>query len=191
MDNKNFIEYFNDLYDESTSLAFTDGTQIYNKLKKEYITHKKGYFIYGPSGIGKTFYINKQKEKNWIDGDILWSATKAFPSGDWWNLSGDEIDAIEMRADIITEQAKKQGFWIIGASSVNVIPDAIVIPDFETHLKYIQHRENNNYDGGIKSDDLEKIKRKREYYSRFQKNGVPIFKSVEEAVHYIENQMDN
>jgi len=71
-----------------------------------------------------------------------------------------------------------------------MIPDAIVIPDFKTHLKYIQHRENNNYDGGIKSDDLEKIKRNREYYSRFQKDGVPIFKSVDEAVYYIENQMD-
>ena len=190
MKNNKFIKYFDNLYNESTPLVFTDGTDIYNDLKKKYITHKKGYFIYGPSGVGKTYFINNQKEKHWIDGDILWSATKAFPNGDWWNLSGDEIDAIERRADIITEQAKKLGFWIIGASSVNMIPDAIVIPDFKTHLKYIQHRENNNYDGGIKSDDLEKIKRNREYYSRFQKDGIPIFKSVDEAVYYIENQMD-
>lgn len=190
MENNKFIKYFDNLYNESTPLVFTDGTDIYNDLKKEYITHKKGYFIYGPSGVGKTFFINNQKEKNWIDGDILWSATKAFPNSDWWNLSGNEIDAIERRADIITEQAKKLGFWIIGASSVNMIPDAIVIPDFETHLKYIQYRENNNYDGGIKSNDLEKIKRNREYYSRFKKVGVPIFKSVDEAVYYIENQMD-
>lgn len=190
MVNNKIINYFDNLYNESTPLVFTNGTDIYNDLKKEYITHKKGYFIYGPSGVGKTYFINSQKEKNWIDGDILWSATKAFPSGDWWNLSGDEIDAIERRADVITEQAKKLGFWIIGASSVNVVPDAIVIPDFEKHLEYIKHRENHNYDGGIKSDDLEKIKRNREYYSRFQKNGVPIFKSVDEAVSYIESQMD-
>ena len=190
MENNKFIKYFNNLYDESIPLVFTDGTDIYNDLKKEYITHKNGYFIYGPSGVGKTYFINNQKEKNWIDGDILWSAAKAFPDGDWWNLSGDEIDTIERRADVITEQAKRLGFWIIGASSVNMIPDAIVIPDFETHLKYIQHRENNNYDGGIKSDDLEKIKRNREYYSWFQKDGIPIFKSVDEAVYYIENQMD-
>lgn len=191
MENNKPAKYFNNLYNESTPLIFTDGTEIYNELKKEYITHKKGYFIYGPSGVGKTYFINNQKVKNWIDGDILWSAAKAFPDGEWWNLSGDEIDAIERRADVITEQAKKLGFWIIGASSVNMIPDAIVIPDFETHLKYIQYRENNNYDGGIKSDDLDKIKRNREYYSRFQKDGVPIFKSVDEAVDYIENQMDN
>lgn len=184
------MNYFDNLYNEETPLVFTDGTKIYDELKKEYKTHKKGYFIYGPSGIGKTYFINNQKEKNWIDGDVLWSATHALPSGDWWNLSGDEIDTIERRADVITEQAKKLGFWIIGASSVNIIPDAIVIPDLETHLKYIKYREENNYDGGMTSEDLEKIKRTREYYSRFQKDDVKIFKSIDEAVYYIENQMD-
>ena len=188
---KDIKYYYNDLLDNTTPIVFSDGTDIYNELKKEYITHEKGYFIYGPSGVGKTYFINNQKEKNWIDGDILWEATKAFPKGEWWNLSGEEIDSIERRADIITEQAKKLGFWIIGASSVNMIPDAIVMPDLETHLNYIKYRETHNYDGGIKSDNLEKIKRIRKYYSRFKENGVPIFKSVDEAVYYIENQKDN
>ena len=191
MKDKNLKLYYDDLYSEETPLIFSDGTSTYNALKKEYITHNKGYFIYGPSGVGKTYFINNQKVKNWIDGDILWEATKAFPNGDWWNWSGEEIDTIERRADVITEQAKKQGFWIIGASCVNIIPDAIVIPEFETHLKYIKHRETHNYDGGIKSDDIDKIKQNREYFSRFAKDGVPIFKSVDEAVYYIENQKDN
>ena len=191
MDNKNFESYYEDLYSEDTPLVFSDGTNTYNELKKEYVTHNKGYFIYGPSGVGKTYFINNQKLKNWIDGDVLWAATKAFPNGDWWNWSGEEIDVIERRADVITEQAKKQGFWIIGASCVNIIPDAIVIPDFDTHLKYIKNRETHNYDGGITSEDLDKIKRNREYFSRFAKDGVPIFKSVDEAVYYIENQKDN
>lgn len=186
-----FKKYFDDLYDENIPLVFTDGTNIYNDLKKEYVTHNKGYFIYGPSGVGKTYFINNQEVKNWIDGDILWSHAHAFPDSDWWNLPGEEIDMIERRADVITEQAKKLGFWIIGASSVNVVPDAIVIPDFDTHLSYIKYRENNNYDGGIKSDDLDRIKNTREYYSRFSRDGVPIFKSVSEAVYYIENQKDN
>lgn len=191
MDNKDIKLYYEDLYTEDTPLVFSDGTSIYNKLKQEYITHDKGYFIYGPSGVGKTYFINNQKEKNWIDGDILWGATKAFPKEDWWNFSGDKIDEVERRADVITEQAKRQGFWIIGASCVNIIPDAIVIPDFETHLEYIKYRENHNYDGGIKSDDLEKIKKNREYFSRFSKDGVPIFKSVSEAAYYLENKKDN
>ena len=191
MENNEFKKYFDDLYDREVPLVFTDGTNVYNDLKKEYVTHDKGYFIYGPSGVGKTYFINNQKVKNWIDGDILWSKAHAFPDGDWWNLSGEEIDMIERRADVITEQAKNLGFWIIGASSVNVVPDAIVIPDFDTHLRYIRNRENNNYDGGIKSDDLDRIKNTREYYSRFSRDGVPIFESVDEAVYYIENQKDS
>ena len=181
----------NNLLNQNTPVIFTDGSNVYNKLKQEYITHEKGLFIYGPSGVGKTYFISNQKEKNWIDGDVLWSEAKAFPKGDWWNLSGDEIDTIERRADVITEQAKALGFWIIGASSVNMVPDAIVIPDFETHLKYIQYRENHNYDGGIKSDDIEKIKWNREYFSRFKKDGVPIFTSVDDAASYLQKKLDN
>lgn len=191
MKNDNYIKLFNNLYTEDTPLVFTDGTKIYEELKKEYKTHDKGYFIYGPSGVGKTYFINNQKIKNWIDGDVIWSSTHALPDGDWWNLSIDEMDAIERRCDVITEQAKKQGFWIIGASCVNIIPDAIVIPELETHIKYLKIRENNNYDGGMTSKDIEKIKKTREYYSRFKESGVPIFTSVDEAVHYIENQNDN
>ncbi len=177
----------NELLDQNTPIVFTDGSSVYNKLKQKYITHKKGLFIYGPSGVGKTYYIKHQQKNNWIDGDVLWAACNAFPKGDWWNLSGEEIDTIERRADVITEQAKKLGFWIIGASSVNIVPDAIVIPDFDTHFKYIKYREEHNYDGGIKSDDIEKIKRNRKYFSRFKENGVPIFTSVDEAVLYLQN----
>lgn len=184
-----FLE--NELLEQNTPIVFADGSGVYNELKQKYITHKKGLFIYGPSGVGKTYYIKPQKENNWIDGDVLWEACNAFPKGDWWNLSGEEIDIIGRRADVITEQAKKLGFWIIGASSVNMIPDAIVIPDFDTHFKYIKYREEHNYDDGIKSDDIEKIKRNREYFSRFKKDGVPIFTSVDDAVLYLQNQMGN
>lgn len=180
-------KYFENLYDANVPLVFSDCTEIFNELKKEYKIQEKGYFIYGPSGVGKTYFIKSQVVENWIDGDVLWSATKAFPNGDWWNWSGKEIDEIEKRADVITEQVKRLGFRIIGASSVNFVPDAIVMPDFETHLKYIQYRETHQYDGGMKSDDLEKIKRNREYFLRFQKAGVPIFKRVQ----YLENQENN
>lgn len=178
------------LLDQDTPVIFTDGSNVFDEFNKEYITHKKGLFIYGPSGIGKTYYVQHQKEKNWVDGDVLWNACNAFPNGDWWNLDSEEIASIERRADIITEQAKKLGFWIIGASSVNIIPDAIVIPDFDTHLQYIRYREEHQYDGGSTSEDIENIKINREYYSRFQKDGVPIFKSVEEAVSFLESQQE-
>ncbi len=184
-------DFLNDnLLDKNTPIIFSDGSTVWNELKQRYITHKKGLFIYGPSGIGKTYYVKHQKENNWIDGDVLWESCNAFPKGDWWNWSEEEIDSIERKADVITEQAKKLGFWVIGASSVNMIPDAIVIPDFDTHLKYIKHREEHNYDGGMKSDDIEKIKRNREYFSRFKEKGVPIFPSVDDAVLYLQNKLD-
>lgn len=175
------------LYSEETPLVFTDGTEIYNELKKEYKTHKKGFFIYAPSGSGKTHYINHQKEMNWIDGDVLWNKAHAFPNDDWWTRSGEEMDTIERRADVITEQAKKQGFWIMGASCVNIYPDAIVILPLKKHLDYIKYRETHNYDGGITSESIDRIKHCRKHFKRFSKYGVPVFKSIEEAVNYLSN----
>lgn len=175
----------NTLYSEETPLTFTDGTSIYNELKKEYKTHKKGFFIYAPSGSGKTFFIKNQKEKDWIDGDVLWNKTHAFPCDDWWNRPGIEIDTIERRADVITEQAKKLGFWILGASCVDIYPDAIVILPLKKHLEYIKYRETHNYDGGLTSESIEKIKNNRKHFKRFSKFGVPVFKSIEEAVNYL------
>lgn len=63
--------YYENLYSEETPLVFSGGTEIYNQLKEEYKIHEKGYFIYGPSGVGKTYFVEHQKEKNWIDGDVL------------------------------------------------------------------------------------------------------------------------
>src|SRR3989339_1217146 len=109
-------------------LIFTDGSSVYAKLTKEYITHKKGFFIMAPSGAGKTYFIKNQKEKHWIDGDDLWKAAKAHPKDGWWLEKISLIDEIDQRCDVITVQAKKLGFWIMGASNYWLKPDAIVIP---------------------------------------------------------------
>lgn len=180
-----------DLYSEDTPLIYTDGSSVYEKIKKEYITHDKGYFIYAPSGVGKTYFIKKQVTKDWIDGDVLWNKTHAFPNDDWWTRPGDELDSIERRADVITEQSKRLGFWIMGASCVSIKPDAIVIPPLKTHLKYIVNRENNNYDGGLTSKSIDKIKAFRKYVSRYKKQGVPCFKSVDEAAYYLSHLSHN
>lgn len=178
----------NKLYDFDTPLIFSDGIALYDKLKKEYVLHKKGYFIYGPSGIGKSYFVEHQQIKNWVDGDLLWEVTNAFPNGDWWNWSGKTIDVIEQRADVITHIAREMGFWIIGASCVHAIPDAVVMPDFEKHLEYIKLREKTCYGGGLTSENIDKIRKNREYFLRFSQKGVPTFKSIEEAVNYLENK---
>jgi hypothetical protein len=102
-----------DLLDPETPLVFSDGTEVYDKLAKKYITHKTGYYILAPSGSGKTYFVNSQTEKHWLDGDELWMAAKAHPNGVWWLDSIDKIQEIARRSDIITEQAKSWDFGLL------------------------------------------------------------------------------
>ncbi len=164
---------------------FTDGSKVYNKLAKEYITHKRGFFIMAPSGAGKTYFIKNQKEKHWIDGDVLWEATNAHPKGEWWLEPLDVIDEVDQRSDIITVQAKKLGFWIMGASNNWLKPDAIVLPHWNTNKKYIKTREMTAYDGGAKSDKLAQVLSHRKWIRQWAKKGVPEFKSIKEATDYL------
>jgi hypothetical protein len=96
-----------------TPLIFTDGTEYFNKLGKDFNKHKKGFFIMAPSGSGKTHYINSQKKKDWIDGDELWETAGAHPKEAWWLMDGDTMDYLDARSDVITTEAKRQGFWVI------------------------------------------------------------------------------
>lgn len=173
------------MLDPKVPIAFSDGTKIYDKFKKHYITHKFGFFIMAPSGVGKTHYIKRQKEKHWIDGDKLWEATRAHPAGPWWLGPEEEMDVLDQRSDVITVQAKKLGFWIMGASNYWLKPDAIVIPNWRTHKKYIKHREDNDYDGGATSDRLNQVLGHRKWILQWEKKGVPKFDSVDAATEYI------
>ncbi len=178
--------YNENLLDENTPLIFTDGTVVYDDLAKEYIRHTKGYFIAAPSGAGKTYFIDHQEAKHWIDGDTLWMATNAHPKGEWWLKELYEINEIERRSDVITEQAKKYGFWIIGVDCYSILPDAVVIPNLETHKQYLQIRADDpKNDGGQTIDKLDSILRARRYFESFAEKGVPIFRSIAEATDYL------
>lgn len=176
------------LYDLSKPLVFTDGTETYNNVGKNFIRHKKGYFILGPSGIGKSHFIRRQNkdDQHWIDADWLWRKTRAMPAGAWWEQI-ETIVEVEQRCDIITAESKKQGFWMLGSACNWLKPDAIVIPRWQTNLKYIKIREKN-YDGGITTERLPQLRSHREEILKWRKQGVPRFYSVEEAVAYLENQ---
>ncbi len=174
-----------DLLDDTVPLVFADGTKVYEQLAQDYITHKKGYYILAPSGSGKTHFIESQEEKHWIDGDILSMSAKAHPEGEWWLKPLPEIIEIEKRSDIIIDQAKKLGFWIIGADNYDIVPDAIVIPHWSTHKKYISYREQGNYDGGATTDQLKSVLQSRKWISRHARKGVPKFKSVAEAAKFL------
>ncbi len=175
----------NNLLNAKIPVVFKDGTEVYTELAKKYVTHKTGYFIMAPSGAGKTHYVNAQKEMHWLDGDELWMKTNAHPDGAWWLAGTDKIIEIDQRSDIITIEAKKLGFWIVGASNSFLQPDAIVIPDWETHKKWIKTREDTNYDGGATSDRLDQVISHREWILEWEKKGVPKFDTVELATTFL------
>jgi len=184
---KEFEKLNAQLLDIKTPLVFADGFSVYNKFARRHVPHKKGFFILAPSGSGKTYFVDHQKEKHWVDGDILWKRTGAHPKGDWWHWGKEAIIETDQKSDIITIQAKKFGFWIIGASNDFLIPDAIAIPPWNTHKKYITSREaRESFDGeGATSDGLEQVKNHRKIILQYTKQGVPKFDSIVEATDYL------
>lgn len=171
--------------DFKTPLMFTDGSKTWEPFIKNSITHKKGYFIMAPSGVGKTYFLDRQKEKHWVDGDTLWEEMNAHPKGEWWTWGGGIIETIDQRSDVITIQAKNLGLWVIGASNAFLQPDAIVIPHWSTHKKNIATREKENYDGGATTARLSSVLWHRNWIRQWKKKGVPEFKSVQGATDYI------
>jgi hypothetical protein len=161
-----------------SKFMFSDGTKVYNNINKYHKTHKKGYSILGPPGIGKTTYINglKEKKKNWVDSDNLcrelnvkWRQNEKNPN---------EFRLNYLRADYILEQSRLLGYRIIGALFWEHKADAIVILPFKKHLEYASKRKDLN---------IQNIKNMRKIFKDHAKKfKIPIFKSIEEAVEYLE-----
>jgi hypothetical protein len=174
--------------DPTIPIMYGDGTKVYDELASHYLTHDTGYFILAPSGSGKTHYIKAQTDRHWMDGDDLWIKTNAHPAGEWWLESLERTIVIDERCDIMTIQAKELGFWILGASNTFLKPDAIVIPEWETHKKWIVKRENGDYDGGLTSKNFDQLQRHREWILKWTEQGVPKFKTVEEATQFLSSK---
>lgn len=158
-----------------------------NNLLRKYVQHSKGFFIVAPSGSGKTYFTKNQKELNWIDGDELWMASGAHPDREWWLESMEIIHEVDKRSDFVTQKAKEKGLWIMGASNAELQPDAIVVPEWEDHIKMIKHREENDYDGGAKSnpDSIKQLKDHIETIMEWKEKGVPHFKTIKDAADFL------
>lgn len=168
-----------------TPVIFTDGSQTFARLKtRQLAQHEVGLFILAPSGAGKTHFVINQKDKNWIDGDELWPLCGADYTDDAWHDNFEEVMEINARCDIVTLQAKKQGLWVIGSSNLFLQPDAIVLPDWETHKAFIQKREQLRVGDGATSDDLEGVIAHREWIRGWMSYGVPCFESAQDAATY-------
>ncbi len=167
--------------------VFSSDKTPYDIFLQHTVPHRRGYFILAPSGTGKTYYIkNIQKDQHWIDGDVLWQSTGAHPDTEWWNQGLDVIKQVDARSDVITAQAKECGLWVMGASNNWLRPDAIVLPDWKTNVRYIKTREENNYDGGLTTAGLAQLKsHRRELRATARAKKVPVFSTVAEAAEYI------
>ena len=172
----------------TTPVIFADGTSLYNELSQTYIRHNSGLFILAPSGTGKTHFVEHQKQKHWIDGDLLWTMTGADYTNNEWDNNLDDIFEVNGRSDIITHQAKKLGFWIMGSSNLFIKPDAIVIPEWQTHLKYLRKRQSGFYDGGATTEDLEGLKTHIDWITQTWKGTSPFFTSIEDAVDHLSKE---
>ena len=171
--------------DTSTPVIFSDGTAFFKDLARDYTRHRVGYFILAPSGAGKTYYVNNQLQRTWIDGDVLWPKSNADLSSDGWDVPFETVMEINNKSDIITHEAKKCGFWVIGSSNNWLKPDAIVLPKWSLHKSYITKREITAYDGGATSQDFEAVKSHRAWIRKWKKSGVPFFESIEDAAKYL------
>lgn len=172
--------------------VFQKNTEIYKEFLDETIQHTRGFFILAPSGSGKTHFIKRQLEKNWIDGDKLWETTRAHPDAPWWTMSRDIIREVDARSDVVTQEAKRLGMWIMGASNNWLSPDAIVLLPWETNVAYIKKREVENYDGGLKSHQLEQLELHHKDIKEMAKSrNIPVFDSVEKAVNHLQDLYKN
>jgi len=170
---------------QHTPIVFSDGTAFYDELSKTYKTHTCGYFILAPSGAGKTYFVDNQSVKHWIDGDFLWPKANADLTDEVWNHDEDSVREVNRRSDVITHQARKLGFWIVGSSNESLKPDAIVLPPWKVHVEYIKNREITDYDGGAVSSDLEAVRSHRHIIEEWSLQKVPVFKSIKDAADYL------
>jgi hypothetical protein len=171
-------------------VTFKDDQAFYDEFTSRYIKHERGLFILAPSGVGKTYYCKNQDDPHWIDGDEIWEKSGAHPLVSWWLGGEDVIQRVDQRSDVITMEARRQGLWIMGASNFWLKPDAIVIPEWDKHVAQIKEREENHYDGGAKTDALDQVKSHIDQIMIWHTDhGVPLFKSIEDAVNTLSDQV--
>lgn len=171
-------------------VIFTNGERFFKELGTKFISHDKGLFIMSPSGAGKTHFYKQQQTPHWIDGDDFWREAGAQPPDGvaWWDMGVEVIEQVEQRCDIITSQAVKRGFWILGSINFWYKPDAIVIPPWETLVSQIKQRQDTDYDGGLTDSHLDQLITHIGIINRWHiELDVPRFKTIEEAVNALTN----
>ena len=163
-----------------STFKFSDGSKVYKKYDKKYKRHEKGLVILGPPGIGKTTFIRKDENQIWKSGEKLdWidQDDLLHELGVDWHFNSNNQEDFRlnyMRADYITEQSKQLGYWLIGSLFWEYKADAIVIPPWSIHEKYIKNR------GDLNPNMVKQIRKL--LFKQAKQMKIPLFLSIEDAV---------
>ena len=162
------------------TFKFSNGSKVYKKYDKKYKRHEKGLVILGPPGLGKTTFVRKNEadiiksgqKLDWIDQDDLLHELGV----DWQFNSNNQEDfrLNYLRADYITEQSKQLGYWLIGSLFWEYKADAIVIPPWSIHEKYVKKR------GDLNPHMVKQIRKL--LFKQAKQMKIPLFLSIEDAV---------
>ena len=165
---------------DKATFKFSNGSKVYKKYDKKYKRHEKGLVILGPPGLGKTTFVRKNEadiiksgqKLDWIDQDDL-----LHELGVDWHFNSNNQDDFRLnylRADYITEQSKQLGYWLIGSLFWEYKADAIVIPPWSIHEKYIKNR------GDLNPNMVKQIRKL--LFKQAKQMKIPLFLSIEDAV---------
>jgi hypothetical protein len=150
----------------------------YSRIFDEYsgsVQNDTGYIILGPPATGKTTFVEGQGVKKWIDADDL-----IGDCGVNWHLHENDqkwFKETYMTIDAILENARNAKLCVIGALFWGIVPDAIVIPPLDVHLRYMSTRVD------LDAESVMNIRGILENVA--SENKIPTFESCREAVDFL------
>ena len=172
------IQQFQNKYKEQTN-------QYLNKLQQP-PQSQRGASIIMPSGSGKSYYIDRQKNKDeFIDCDPLTWITNAQPhrsNSCPWNWD-EHLKIICLQVDQVVAIAKSRRFWVMGATwwSGKQI-DAIVILEEQIHRKRFKNKTDPFSDSYFNNTIKNVIEMLEEEIRKYQ---IPKFDTIEGCVNFI------
>lgn len=200
-DNPNFMDHKNNRWKhprwrfilniENFQRRVEELTLIYLANKVKYPPEgQQGASIIMPSGTGKSYYIDRQNQNEsikdeFIDCDPLTWEINAQPhyvnnkvvNKCPWNWE-DHLKIICLQVDEVVKIAKRQGFWIMGAtwwdpSQVNAI---VILPEAE-HQNRLKNK-SDPFPDTYYDDTIRGLIKQLEFDSKQQHPNIPIFRTI-------------
>ena len=133
-------------------------------------THSAGVIVHSPPGSGKSWVVQHDGGEDWVDVDEFVGKYLKFHTEAWHSAqkSEAEIKKHYLECDKYLQAMRKEGLWVVGSLFENYIPDAILLLDIKQHRKWVEKREDLDWDT---ANDVRNL---LEDMSR--KNGVKIYR---------------